>query len=75
VYEVFKNSSLLPLDSNVEVKEQKQHELGHDMYKQLKRVSIPTFNGDKHKYESWKSAFNSCIESAPATKEYKLLQQ
>ena len=74
VYEVFKSGSFLSLDSNVEVKEQKQHELGHDMYKQLKRVSIPTFNGDKHKYESWKSAFNSCIDSAPATKEYKLLQ-
>jgi len=44
------------------------------MYKQLKRASIPTFDGDKHKYESWKSAFNSCIDSAPATKEYKLLQ-
>jgi len=44
------------------------------MYKQLKRVSIPTFDGDKHKHESWKSAFNSCIEPAPATKEYKLLQ-
>lgn len=70
VYDVFMNSST----SSLEAKEQRQTELGHDIYKQLKRVSIPTFDGDKHKYESWKAAFNSFIDSAHATKEYKLLQ-
>jgi hypothetical protein len=44
------------------------------MWSQLKRVSIPVFDGEKRRYESWKAAFNACIESAPATKEYKLLQ-
>ena len=31
-------------------------------------------NGDKRSYEKWKSAFNACVDQAPATPEYKLLQ-
>ncbi|KAK6171949.1 hypothetical protein SNE40_018368 [Patella caerulea] len=46
--------------------------LGH--VEQLKRVSIPMFSGDKKTYESWKAAFHACVDSAPATSEYKLLQ-
>ena len=49
-------------------------ELGQDMWKQLKPVSIPVFNGDKKSYQSWKAAFMTCIDQAPATAEYKLLQ-
>ncbi|CAC5373863.1 unnamed protein product [Mytilus coruscus] len=49
-------------------------ELGNDMWKQLKRVSIPIFKGNKRNYQSWKAAFLACIDQAPATKEYKLLQ-
>ncbi|XP_045206181.2 uncharacterized protein LOC123558365 [Mercenaria mercenaria] len=37
-------------------------------------VQIPVFTGEKRKYESWKAAFNACIDSAPSTAEYKLLQ-
>ncbi|XP_053395846.1 uncharacterized protein LOC128555994 [Mercenaria mercenaria] len=48
--------------------------LGKDMWQQLKRVQIPVFTGEKRKYESWKAAFNACIDSAPSTAEYKLLQ-
>ena len=48
--------------------------IGHDLWKQLKRVSIPVFTGDIKTYESWKAAFNACIDQAPATPEYKLLQ-
>ena len=48
--------------------------IGLDMWRQLKRVEIPTFSGDKKHYQSWKAAFLSCIDSAPATGEYKLLQ-
>ena len=33
------------------------------------------FNGDKSNYESWKSAFTACIDKAPATQEYRFLQQ
>ena len=40
----------------------------------MKRVQIPTFTGDKRKYKSWRAAFLACIDSAPATGEYKLLQ-
>ena len=40
----------------------------------MKRVSISVFNGDKTNYESWKAAFTACIDNAPATPEYKLLQ-
>ncbi|VDI43476.1 Hypothetical predicted protein [Mytilus galloprovincialis] len=49
-------------------------ELGSDMWKQLKRVSIPILKGDKRNYQSWKAAFLACIDQAPAAKEYKLLQ-
>ena len=48
--------------------------LGVDMWSQLKRIAIPTFYGDKSSYQSWRSAFMQCIDRAPATPEYKLLQ-
>ena len=51
-----------------------QGQIGQDMWKQLQRVSIPIFRGDKRTYESWKAAFLACIDRAPATAEYKLLQ-
>ena len=49
-------------------------ELGRDMWRQLQRVAIPTFSGDKRTYSGWKAAFMTCIDQAPATPEYKLLQ-
>ena len=49
-------------------------EIGNDLWKQLQRVSIPTFNGEKRFYQSWKAAFMTCVDAAPATPEYKLLQ-
>ena len=48
--------------------------IGHDLWRQLKRVQIPVFSGEKRQYQSWKAAFLACIDSAPATGEYKLLQ-
>ena len=48
--------------------------LGQDMWKQLKRVSIPVFSGNKANYANWNAAFTACIDQAPATPEYKLLQ-
>ena len=44
------------------------------MWKQLKRVTIPVFSGDKRTYLNWKAAFTACVDKAPATAEYKLLQ-
>jgi len=46
----------------------------HDLWRQLKRVSIPVFSGDKRKYEAWKASFTACIDNAPMSAEYKLLQ-
>ena len=46
--------------------------IGQDLWRQLKRVQIPVFSGDKGQYQSWKAAFLACIDSAPATGEYKL---
>ena len=48
--------------------------IGQDLWKQLKRVTIPMFLGDKRMYQNWKAAFMACIDKAPATPEYKLLQ-
>ena len=40
------------------------------MWRQMKRVGIPVFSGEKNKYET----FIACIDKAPATPDYKLLQ-
>ena len=48
--------------------------IGHDLWRQLKRVQIPVFSGEKRQYKSLKAAFLACIDSAPATGEYILLQ-
>ena len=48
--------------------------IGQDLWKQLKRVTIPVFSGDKRTYQNWKAAFITCVDQAPVTPEYKLLQ-
>ena len=48
--------------------------IGQDLWRQLKRVEIPVFSGDKRSYPNWRAAFTACIDSVPATVEYKLLQ-
>ena len=48
--------------------------LGQDLWRQLKRMEIPVFRGDKRMYQSWKAAFLADIDNAPATPGYKLLQ-
>ena len=63
-----------PEEEEKTVEESPKHELGKDMWKQLTRVSIPVFSGDKRSYGSWKAAFMACVDKAPATAEYKLLQ-
>ena len=55
-------------------KEPSTPKVGQDLSKQLKRVSIPVFHGDKRNHENWKSAFNACMDQAPATPEYNLLE-
>ncbi len=52
----------------------KSPQIGQDLWRQLKQVSIPTFSGKVQMYDGWRAAFLACIDSAPATNEYKLLQ-
>ena len=40
----------------------------------VKRLEIPVFTGDKARFAEWKAAFIACVDSAPATPEYKFLQ-
>ena len=44
------------------------HSIGTDLWSE-----IPTFSGDKRSYRSWKTAFMACVDTVPATDEYKLL--
>lgn len=50
------------------------HDLGKGIWKQLTRVSILLFSGEKRCFGSWKAAFMACVDKVPATSEYKLLQ-
>lgn len=43
--------------------------IGHDLWRQLKRVTISVFSGDKRTYQNWKAAFMACIGKASATAE------
>ena len=54
--------------------ESRATDIGINLWKQLKRVQIPEFSGEKKRYENWKAAFTACVDNAPATPEYKLLQ-
>ena len=51
-----------------------QQVVGQDLWRQLKRVSIPVFSGDKRMFETWKATFAACIDAAPMSGEYKMLQ-
>ena len=45
-----------------------------DVWSHLRKVKIPTFEGDKHTYATWKAAFTVCVDSQPISPELKLLQ-
>ena len=60
--------------ASASVRVNEQELIGMDLWKQMKRISIPIFDGNKSTYESWKSAFTACIDQAPVTPEYKVLQ-
>ena len=48
--------------------------VGKDLWNQLEKVTIPIFSGDKGTYEGWREAFNACVDQAPVSAVYKLLQ-
>ena len=50
------------------------YSIGEDLWKQLERIQLPVFTGEKRAYQNWKAAFMACVDNAPATGEYKLLQ-
>ena len=42
--------------------------------KQLKRIRIPKFSGDKKEYQSWWAAFSSCVDEINLSAQFKMLQ-
>ena len=45
-----------------------------DVYRHLKKIQIPTFSGEKQAYNTWRTAFNVCVDQQPISPELKLLQ-
>ena len=45
-----------------------------DVYRHLKKITIPTFSGDKKAYDTWRTAFMVCVDQQPISAELKLLQ-
>ena len=43
-------------------------------WRQMPRVGIPVFTGNRKEYEQWRAAFNACVDVSPANDAYKLLQ-
>ena len=60
--------------SNIDESSGQTQRLGNDLWNQLERVSIPIFSGDKLVYEGWRAAFDACVDKAPVSTVYKLLQ-
>ena len=52
----------------------RNNQIENDLWRELNRVPIPIFNCDKRDYEGWKAAFMACVDKAPTSAEYKLLQ-
>ena len=42
--------------------------------KQLKRIRIPKFSGDKKEYQSWWAAFSSCVDETNLSAQFKMLR-
>lgn len=68
-YRQLDRHSALNTTSNHQEIDNNTKQLGQDMWRQMKKVSIPIFNGEKKGYQSWKAAFLSCVDQAPATAE------
>ena len=45
-----------------------------DVYRHLRKIKIPTFDGDKKLYDTWRTSFNVCVDQQPLSPELKLLQ-
>ena len=49
---------------------------GHvvDANKQLKRIRVAKFSGDKKEYQSWWAAFSSCVDETNLSAQFKMLR-
>ena len=45
-----------------------------DPNKQLERIRIPKFSGDKMKYSTWWAAFSSCVDETSLSPQFKMLR-
>ena len=63
------NAAATPFEPTASCSSNTPPTIGQDLWRQLKRVQIPIFAGDKKNYQSWKASFLACIDSAPATAE------
>ena len=48
--------------------------IGQDLWKQLRRMTVPVFSEDTRTYENWKAVLMACIDKSPAKLEFRLLQ-
>lgn len=44
-----------------------------DTHRQLERIRIPVFNGDKLKFQQWFAAFSSCVDQTSMDPQFKML--
>ena len=49
-----------------QLQENQYDAISKDLWKQLKRVSIPIFDGNKRNCNNWKAVFMACIDKVPA---------
>ena len=48
--------------------------LKSDTHRQLERIRIPVFNGDKLKFQQWFAAFSSCVDQTSMDPHFKMLR-
>ena len=56
-------------DTSMTTGKSSNYSIGQNLWRQLKRVQLPVFSGDKKNYQSWEAAFLACIDNTPATAE------
>ena len=64
----------LTLENQRSCENHQSNEDWEPMWRNLKKISLPTFCGDKRQYENWSAAFYAIIDKAPMSAEHKLLQ-
>ena len=65
------NAVAIPFEPTAACSNNTSPTIGQSLWWQLKRVQIPVINGETRNYQSWKASFLACIDSVPATAEYK----